>query len=110
MAKLVKIKNGRQWGTQTAALAHFKNLLHRYSNGDLIDNAGDIDDLTGLLLTYDEARSVDEPAKAGTGIHHFKRMNNSGPGWSTDGFWIFRNDGTSIDFSYIEAVKCATVK
>jgi hydrogenase maturation factor HypE len=110
MAKLVKTNNGRQWETQKAALAYFKSLLHRYSNGGVVDDAVDIDDLTALLITYDKARSAEEPAKVGNGINHFKKLKISGLGWSTDGFWVFHNDESSTDFSYIDAVKCATIR
>ncbi|WP_093387474.1 DCL family protein [Rugamonas rubra] len=108
MAKTVTLKNGRHWATQTAALSHFKDLLHRYKNGDIVDRPDDIDDLTALLTVYDEARAADESSKIGDGIQYIKRLNNSVLGWPTDGFWVFRIDGSSVDFSYIAAVKSAT--
>jgi hypothetical protein len=110
MAKAVTLKNGRKWPTQKSALAHFKDMLHRYKNGDVVNHPNDIDDLAALLTIYDETRASDEPAKIGKGIHHFKRLSNSVLGWPTDGFWIFRIDETAVDFSYIAAVKSATAK
>jgi hypothetical protein len=110
MAKAVTLKNGKQWPTQKAALAHFKDMLHRYKNGDVVTRDSDIADLTALLAIYDETRACDASSKIGQGIHHFERLSNSVLGWPTDGFWIFRIDGTSVDFSYIAAVQSATAK
>ncbi|WP_454773698.1 DUF3223 domain-containing protein [Janthinobacterium tructae] len=110
MAKAVTLRNGRHWTTQKAALSHFKDILHRYKNGDVIDCPTDIDDIAALLTIYDETRKSDEPSKIGVGIHHIKRLSNSVLGWPTDGFWVFRVDDSSVDFSYIAAVKSATSK
>lgn len=108
MAKTVTLVNGRHWATQAAALSHFKDLLHRYKNGDIVNRPDDIDDLAALLTAYDETRAADELSKIGEGIHHIKRLSNSVLGWPTDGFWVFRTDNSSVDFSYIAAVKSAT--
>jgi hypothetical protein len=110
MAKTVTLKNGRHWATQKAALSHFKDLLHRYKNGDVVDCPVDIDDLTALLVAYDETRSPEESSKIGVGIQCIKRLSNSILGWPTDGFWVFRIDESSVDFSYIAAVKSATAR
>lgn len=110
MAKTVTLKNGRRWATQKAALSHFKDLLHRYKNGDVVDCPADIDDLTALLVAYDETRSAEEFSKIGVGIQCIKRLSNSILGWPTDGFWVFRIDESSVDFSYIAAVKSATAR
>lgn len=105
MVKPVKLSNGRQWRTQKEALEHFKQMLARYANGDKITDSADHDDLSALLARYDAVLAPGEEKKAGTGIAYFSRERNVGEGWSTDGFHVHRADGTSIDFSYISAVK-----
>jgi hypothetical protein len=104
MAKQVKLSNGRDWRTQSAALAHFKEMLHRYSNGNVVDTVDDHDDLIALLERYD-ACIEGGPTKIGAGIDHFERRLNWVEGHSTPGFWVVRVDGTATDFSYISAVK-----
>lgn len=104
MAKQVSLSNGRLWRTQTAALAHFKTMLHQYHNGDSVDAVEDHDDLVALLERYDDC--IDSgPTKIGAGIKHFERRLNWVEGHSTPGFWVVRVDGTATDFSYINAVK-----
>ncbi|MBL8450167.1 MAG: DUF3223 domain-containing protein [Dechloromonas sp.] len=105
MVKPVKLSNGRQWRTQKEALEHFKQMLARYTNGDKITDSADHDDLFALLNRYDAVLAPGEETKAGAGIAYFSRERNVGDGWSTDGFHVHRTDGTSIDFSYISAVK-----
>lgn len=109
MAKTVKLENGREWPTQTAALAHFKRILHKYVNDEKVSDDSDVSDLSALLLAYDKKRELDKEPKIGVGILYFKRQSNKILGWPTAGFWIHRIDGSSIDFSYIEAVKSAKV-
>lgn len=110
MAKIVKLDNGRVWTTQTTALAHFKEILHKYVNDQPVTDNADVSDLSALLRAYDKKRELDKEPKIGVGISYFKRQSNKILGWPTDGFWIFRIDGSSIDFSYIEAVKSATIR
>lgn len=105
MAKPVKLSNGRQWRTQTQALEHFKQMLARYSTGDRVTNPSDHDDLSALLARYDSVVPENGETKTGVGIEYFSRQRNANEGWSTDGFHVHRTDGTSIDFSYIGAVK-----
>ena len=105
MAKSVHLPNGRQWRTRSEALAHFKQMLALYSNGELVSKPRDHDDLSALLAHYDDALKPGEPTKTGAGISHFSREQNTGEGWSTDGFHVHRTDGTSIDFRYINAVR-----
>lgn len=105
MTKTISLPNGRSWKTQTQALEHFKSILNKYSNDDVISNQNDHDDLAALLMHYDSALEENEQTKCGSGIDHFKRQNNAELGWSTSGFWVYRTDGSSIDFSYIKAVK-----
>lgn len=104
MAKPINLPNGRSWKTQTAALAHFKAMLARYSDNQDVEDRSDHDDLVALLERYD-AVITDSPAKIGSGIDHFFRRRNLGEGYSTPGFWVHRTDGTDTDFSYIDAVK-----
>ncbi len=106
MAKSVQLSNGRQWRTQKDALQHFKQMLARYENGDRVSESADHDDLRALIARYDSVLASGAVTKTGPGIEYFSRERNIGDGWSTDGFHVHRTDGTSIDFSYISAVKC----
>lgn len=105
MAKPVQLPNGRQWRTRSEALEHFKQMLARHSNGERVTAPADHDDLCALLTLYDGVLAPGEPTKTGSGISHFSRERNAGDRWSTDGFHVHRTDGTSIDFSYISAVR-----
>ena len=104
MARSVTLQNGKAWGTQTAALQHFKAILARYKDGDVISGSEDQDDLLALLLRYD-MQNVSEQSKLGGGIERFERRLNRGEGYSSSGFWAVRADGTETDFSYISAVR-----
>lgn len=106
MVKPVQLSNGRQWRTQKDALQHFKLMLARYANGDKISELADHEDLGALIALYDSVLAPGEVTKAGAGIEYFTRERNVGDGWSTDCFHVHRADGTSVDFSYISAVKC----
>lgn len=104
MAKQINLPNGRSWQTQTAALAHFKDMLRRHSDNQIVEGRADHDDLLALLERYD-AVITNSPSKIGSGVEHFFRRLNVGETYSTSGFWVHRTDGTETDFSYIEAVK-----
>lgn len=104
MAKKITLSNGKSWNTQKEALQHFKDMLNRYQNKDVIDVGTDHEDLVALLERYDEA-ITDGPSKTGTGIDYFTRTVNNFTGFATAGFWVHRKDGTSTDFSYISAVR-----
>ena len=65
-------------------------------------------DLCALLQSYDASLPVGSLTKTGCGISHFSKQHNFAEGWTTDGFHVHRTDGSSIDFSYIEAVKAAS--
>ena len=110
MAKSVRLANGRDWHTQNAALEHFKGMLNRYTRGDRITDSSDHSDLACLVRLYDTHLAGSEPSKGGVGLSHFTKELNVGEGWATDGFHVHRTDGTSIDFSYIEAVKSIASK
>lgn len=104
MAKPISLTNGRSWRTQSAALDHFKSMLHRYADGQRINDVADHEDLATLLERYD-ACITDGPSKIGVGIDHFERRANYVDGRHTAGFWVIRADGSATDFSYIAAVK-----
>ena len=108
MTKKVVLQNGRCWLKQGDALAHFKAMLARYRNGEVVSDAQDHDDLLALLIAYDAARPPGMEAKIGTGLSHFSRELNHGDKWRSAGFHVHRQDGSSIDFSYIAAVKLAS--
>ncbi|MDO9095749.1 MAG: DUF3223 domain-containing protein [Rubrivivax sp.] len=104
MAKPVQLPNGRQWRTQTEALRHFKEMLGRHGRGDRVSDAQDHADLVALLQRYDALLPLGAETKCGSGISHFSKELNVGEGWVSDGFHVHHVDGTSIDFSYIDAV------
>lgn len=103
MAIPVTLSNGRTWRTKSAALTHFKAMLGRYADGQVVEDRADHEDLVALLERYD-ASITDGPSKTGIGISHFTRTRNIENCYSTSSFWVHRTDGTSTDFSYIAAV------
>jgi len=68
MAIAIILSNGRTWKTKAAALSHFKAMLARYTDGKMVEDRNDHDDLVALLERYDEA-ITDEPSKTGTDIY-----------------------------------------
>lgn len=104
MAKLISLQNGRIWKTQGAALAHFKQMLAKYRDNEVIEDHADHEDLIALLERYD-AVITEGPSKMGDGVDCFLRRRNAFEGFSTPGFWVRRVDGSETDFSYISAVK-----
>ncbi len=104
MAKAINLPNGRVWKTQTAALTHFKEMLGRYADNDVVEDRADHDDLIALLERYDSA-VTDQPSKIGGGVDLFFRKRNVFDGFSTPSFWARRTDGSETDFSYIWGVK-----
>lgn len=103
MAKAVELSNGRIWKTKSAAKEHFKAMLARYEDGDVVADYDDHSDLSALLERFD-VLLVDSAPKIGVGIERFERRLNKGDGWSSPGFWVVRTDKTSTDFSYVKAV------
>lgn len=104
MAKPIDLPNGRSWKTQSAALTHFKDMLGRYADNEVIEDRIDYDDLIALLERYDGV-VTDQPSKIGFGVDVFYRKRNVFNGFSTPSFWVRRTDGSETDFSYIWAVK-----
>jgi hypothetical protein len=76
--------------TQTEAENHFRNMLNRYSNGDII-----VDDDENLL--FELLQRHPDPTKIGCGAAHFYR--DKSPNHSTACFYIRRTDGSSTDFA-----------
>jgi hypothetical protein len=104
MAKGIVLSNGWEWKSQKAAIEHFREILHSYGNGEVITDAGHIDDLAALLERYDNAITRD-PSKIGSGIERFERRINADTGYSTPGFWVVRTDGTDTDFSFYTGIR-----
>lgn len=104
MAKPVTLSNGRSWKSKKDATAHFREMLNRYSDDDVVVDGGDHDDLLALLERFDALVSDTAP-KGGPGVDHFERRLNRGDGWASPGFWVVRTDGSQTDFSYIKAIE-----
>jgi hypothetical protein len=107
MAKPVQLTNGRSWGTQSAAKTHFKDILNRHADGQLVTDPVDHSDLLALLEAYDRDMSR-EARKSGTGVDHFFRDRDQEHNGLTSCFYVRRADGSSIDFSYLRAVETAS--
>ena len=84
------------------------SMLARYSIGERVGESADHTDLSALLQVYDGVLPPGAATKIGPGISYFSKQRNTGEGWSTDGFHVHRTDGSSVDFSYIQAVKAAS--
>lgn len=104
MAIPVTLSNGKSWPSHKAALAHFQQMLERYSDDQAVDDAQDHDDLAALIERYDLAINAGTP-KAGTGIDHFERRRYGGESFSIVGFWVVHTRGDATDFSYAVAVR-----
>jgi Protein of unknown function (DUF3223) len=100
----VNLSNGRTWPTQAAALDHFRQLMARYADGEMIDDTSDYADLLALLVRYD-ATVTDGPSKIGVGVRAFERRRNDYNGYASSGFWVRRVDGSETDFSFVQAVR-----
>lgn len=106
----VTLSNGRHFDTQGKAKGHFQEILYRREGegeGPITEPA-DHDDLVALLERYD-ALILDGPPKSAPSIDHFFRRINrgirNGVHFATLGFWVRRTDGTSTEFSFIDAVR-----
>lgn len=104
----VQLPNGRYWSKKGDAAAHFREMLGRYSVGERVQNSIDHSDLSALLAAYDKAVAPGEPTKSGNGIAYFEKgWDRAHPG-HTQCFFVFRMDGTSVDFSLSRALDAAT--
>jgi hypothetical protein len=110
MVKPVHLSNGRKWPTRKDATKHFKEMLARYRDGQMISDAADHSDLSALLERYDSDLSSGALTKTGAGTSYFSRERNEGDGWSTSGFHVHRVDGTSTDFSFYSAIQAEEKK
>jgi len=99
----IELSNGLVWSSQEKAKEHFREILARYADDEIISTPGDHDDLLALLERYDATVSVGQ-TKLGAGVRAFQRRMNRGEGWQTAGFWVLRVDDTESDFSFPTAV------
>lgn len=100
----ITLANGKTWRSQMAAKAHFRTILHDYSDGAVITDADHHADLAALVARLDAVLPEAE-RKGAAGITRFERRLNFGPGYSTPGFWVVRPEGRATDFSYLTAVE-----
>jgi Protein of unknown function (DUF3223) len=96
------ILNGHCWPSQNAAIEHFRKMLGRYVNDEMITAFNDHADLLALVRHYDETAGHN---KIGVGVEKFYRRHNTCSGFSSSGFWLRRVDGTETDFSFVQAVR-----
>lgn len=96
MAKTVELPS-RYFKTQKAAIEFFKEMLHRYSDGQTL-NSDDSRLLFELLHLHPEAED-----KIGEGIKHFYR--GTSPVYHTPCFFILRTDDLATEFSYVNCIK-----
>ncbi|WP_182849594.1 DUF3223 domain-containing protein [Bordetella avium] len=101
-AKPLRLKNGKEWRTRSAAQAHFRAMRERYGVGHDVTDPEDVGDLHALLEHYDQGW---EPKKAGKPIEKFSIQWNGAEGRNTPCFYIHYKDGTQDDFSADKAVK-----
>ena len=71
----------------------FSAMLNRYSVGEVVGSV-DAVDLTALLKRHDELEE-----KIGVGVARFE-VADAPDGHGGKCFWIVRNDGSRIDFSF----------
>lgn len=95
------------WSKQGDATKHFKAMLGRYQIGQIITDSLDHADLAALVSIYDHDLPAGATTKTGNGITHFTKNHAGGPGFSTTCFYVHRNDGSKLDFSYIHAIRSA---
>lgn len=88
------VLGGVAFRTKTSAMERVRAVLHDTPRG--IPLTGEDDALIrDLLELHPEA-----PEKIGCGVRHIEVRTNRVNGASHPGFWVVRQDGTSIDFSY----------
>lgn len=108
MGRAIAVRTARHaWASREEAEAACREILrgHGYSPGDSLSDPADIAILEDLLSIHPHAIE-----KAGVGVSHFEIRHLSGtPGQvvSNDdvAFWVVRTDGTSTEFSYVEAIR-----
>jgi hypothetical protein len=80
------------------ATAFFRGMLRSYRIGGRVSD-DDAQHLRALLELHDERQE-----KIGVGIHHFE-VGDAPDGFGGKCFWIVRNDGSRIDFSFVHCLK-----
>lgn len=84
------------------ATTHFSKMLNRYSIGEPVTGADDLD-LRALIKRHDQCEE-----KLGAGIDHFE-VATAPDGYNNECFWIVRRDGTRIDFSFKHCLEAKPV-
>lgn len=99
-ARSIKIDT-RTFDKAGDATSFFKDMLNRYKLGEHVSKE-DAADLSALLKRHDEREE-----KVGDGIAAFKvdMPPDDVPQFSERCFWVVRNDGTAVDFSYMHCLK-----
>ena len=83
------------------ATAFFSAMLNRYSIGERV-SAIDALDLTALLNRHEEK---DEKVGSGIACFEVNEPPADAPPYSKRCFWLLREDGSRIDFSYPHCLK-----
>jgi hypothetical protein len=92
MAKIIAVElGGLLFPSKSAAMAHFRNMLHRNPVNGIIPDP-DASELASLLERHPEVAD-----KIGSGISHFSVRNAL---YGTRCFEVVRTNGTSTDFSF----------
>lgn len=99
------LPNGRSWSSRQEAIAHFTEMLGRYSLDQTVTSASDFDDLVALLKHYDRDVPASRETKLGPGVERFAKGHKRGDGFTTVCFFVHRIDGSFDDFSFIKAVR-----
>lgn len=110
MTRSIELDNGQNWKTYSKAYKHFSEMLGRYDREQEITNPDDHADLCALLNRYDSILEKDGTSKIGCGVKYFTKQSNSSLGWSSDGFWLHRIDGSISDFSIKKALGPLAIK
>lgn len=110
MTRSIELENGKNWKIYTKAYEHFSEMLGRYEREQEIKNPNDHADLCALLNRYDAILAKKGISKIGDGIKYFTKQSNSSLGWSSDGFWLHRIDGSTSDFSIKKALGPLPIK
>ena len=96
MAKAVQLPS-KSFKTQKEAIEFFKEMLHKYSEEQIL-NLDDSRLLLELLRRHPEAED-----KIGDGIKYFYR--GTSPEYHTPCFFIMRIDDQATEFSYVSCIK-----
>lgn len=92
-AKPIELPSKR-FAKRDDAIQFFRAMLHRYRDGEQVN------DEDSLLLNELLQRLPDE--KIGVGVQHFYRARN--PEQPTSGFHVMRLDGKATDFSFMKCI------